>query len=225
MAGPFLLLLDLAGVAVFAAAGALAASRRQLDIVSFLFMAAVTGLGGGTLRDLLLGATPIFWISDGRPLALCAAVAVIVYLFAHKLESRYRALLWADAIGMAAYAIVGSAKALAVGAGIAPAILLGVISATFGGIVRDVLTGEKSVLLRREVYVTAALLGAAVFVLADLAGLSRPLAVAAGFLAGFGLRAGALLFGWALPIYRARPGAGQDRETPFKPDGPDEASG
>lgn len=207
MAGPFLTLLDLAGVAVFAAAGALAASRRQLDIVSFLFMAAVTGLGGGTLRDLLLGATPIFWISDGRPLALCVAVAVVVYLFAHKLESRYRALLWADAIGMAAYAIVGAAKAVATGAGIVPAILLGVVSATFGGVIRDVLTGEKSVLLQREVYVTAALLGAAVFVLADAAGFSRPLAAAAGFLSGFGLRAGALAFGWALPVYRPRPPA------------------
>ncbi len=197
--------LDYIGIAVFAATGALAASRKQLDIVAFIFFAAVTATGGGTLRDLLLNV-PVFWVRNPAYLAIPLGVAVLVYFTAHLFESRYRALLWADAIGLAAYTVVGAAKTLAVNASAADALALGILTATFGGVIRDVLAGEPSVILRRELYITCAFAGALVFVL--LAGIGAPFWVGAtlGFLVAFGVRAGALVRGWALPVYRARPG-------------------
>jgi uncharacterized membrane protein YeiH len=197
--------LDYVGIAVFAATGALAASRKQLDIVAFIFFATVTATGGGTLRDILLDV-PVFWVRSPIYLAIPLVVAVLVYFTAHTVESRYRILLWADAIGLAAYAVVGAAKTLSAGASVADALMLGVLTASFGGVIRDVLAGEPSVILRRELYITAAFAGALVFVL--LASTAAPFwtAAAAGFLVAFGVRAGALVRGWALPVYRTRPG-------------------
>ncbi len=197
--------LDYLGIAVFAVTGALAASRKQVDIVAFIFFATVTATGGGTLRDILLDV-PVFWIRNPLYLAIPLGVAVLVYFTAHLVESRYRILLWADAIGLAAYAVVGAAKTLSAGASIADALMLGVLTASFGGVIRDVLAGEPSVILRRELYITAAFAGALVFVL--LASTAAPfwITASAGFLVAFGVRAGALIRGWALPVYRTRPG-------------------
>jgi uncharacterized membrane protein YeiH len=198
--------LDYVGIALFAATGALAASRKQLDIVAFIFFAGVTAVGGGTLRDILLDV-PVFWVRNPNYLAIPLAVACAVYFTAHLLESRYRVLLWADAVGLAAYAVVGAAKTLAVGASAADALALGILTATFGGVIRDVLAGEPSVILRRELYITCAFAGALVFVvLANLGTEYFWLAATLGFLVAFGVRAGALLWGWSLPVYRARPG-------------------
>jgi uncharacterized membrane protein YeiH len=151
--------LDYAAVAVFGATGALAAARRNHDIVTFGFFAAVTGVGGGTLRDLLIGA-PVFWVDRPAYVLACLAAALAVWLFGVG-RWREQTLLWLDALGMAAYAVVGAAKAGSLGAPPFSAVVMGVLTATFGGIIRDVLAGEPSVLLRREVYVSAALLGAA----------------------------------------------------------------
>lgn len=197
--------LDYAGVGVFAATGALAASRKQLDMIGFLFLAGVTGIGGGTLRDLILDV-PVFWVANHDYLAICAAVAVIVYFTAHLLESRYRLLLWLDAIGLAAYCVFGAWKALAVTESPLVAVVLGALTATFGGILRDQLAGEPSVLLRPEIYVTAAIAGALVFTIGDLAGLPLLAAAMPAFLAAFAIRGGALKFGWSFPRYRSRPG-------------------
>jgi uncharacterized membrane protein YeiH len=198
--------LDYAGVAVFAATGALAASRKQLDIIGFLFLASLTGIGGGTLRDIILGDTPVFWIRDSIYLAVCAAVAVIVYVAAPLVEYRYRLLLWLDAIGLSAYCVMGAAKGLAAGAPPLVAVVTGMMTATFGGILRDVISGEPSVLLRREIYVTAALAGAAAYVVLEL--LSAPIAVSAtaGTAIAFAIRGGALRYGWTMPGYRHRSG-------------------
>jgi uncharacterized membrane protein YeiH len=197
--------LDYVGIAVFAATGALAASRKQLDIVAFVFFGGVTALGGGTLRDLLLDV-PVFWVRHPLYLAIPLCAAVLVYFTAHLLESRYRVLLWADAVGLAAYAVVGAAKTLTVGASAADALALGILTATFGGVIRDVLAGEPSVILRGDLYITCAFAGALTFVL--LEGLGAPFWVSAtlGFLVAFGVRSGALLWRWTLPVYRARPG-------------------
>jgi uncharacterized membrane protein YeiH len=201
-----ILLLDYAGVAVFAATGALAASRKQLDIIGFLFLAAVTGTGGGTLRDVLLGHLPVFWVANPAYMLVCAAIGVIVFFTAHLVESRYRLLLWLDAVGLASYAAMGAAKGLAATGSPVIAIIMGVLTATFGGILRDLLAGEPSVLLRPEIYVTAALAGAAVFTIATLAGASTLVATALAFSAAFLVRGGALRFGWTFPAYRSRPG-------------------
>ncbi len=198
-------LLDYAGVAVFAATGALAASRKQLDIIGFLFLASVTGIGGGTFRDLILG-TPVFWVRNPNYVLVSAAIAAIVFFTAHLVESRYRLLLWLDAIGMSAYSVMGAAKGLAVTGSFTVAIITGMLTATFGGILRDLLGGEPSVLLRPEIYVTAALVGAGVFILAGLFGTPATVSAAVAFVAAFLVRGGALKFGWTFPAYRSRPG-------------------
>jgi uncharacterized membrane protein YeiH len=198
-------LLDYAGVAVFAATGALAASRKQLDIIGFLFLASVTGIGGGTFRDLILNV-PVFWVANRDYVLICAVVAVLVFFTAHRVESRYRLLLWLDAIGLAAFAVMGAAKGLAITGSPAVSIITGMLSSTFGGILRDLLAGEPSVLLRPEIYVTAALIGAAVFTAGDVLGLPAPVSGLAGFVAAFAVRGGALRFGWTFPAYKSRPG-------------------
>ncbi len=198
------------GVFVFAATGALAASRRQLDIVAFLFFATITGIGGGTMRDLVLGDTPVFWVKDTGYLIACAAAAAVVYFTAHLVESRFRVLLWLDAIGLAAYCVLGAEKGLSLGFGPIVAVVAGVLTATFGGVLRDIMAGEPSVLLRREIYITAALAGAAVYTLFHILALPPVLSTGVAVATAFTIRGGALHFGWAMPTYRARPGTPQD---------------
>ena len=190
------ILFDYAAVAVFGATGALAAARRKHDIVTFAFFAAVTGVGGGTLRDLLIDA-PVFWVARPGYLVMCLAAAVAVWLLGRR-TWRMGLLLWLDAIGMAAYAVVGAAKALSLGVHPISAAVMGVLTACFGGIIRDVLANEPSVLLRREIYVTAALLGAGVFVALATFGVDRLVAGGAGFIVALAIRGGALRFGWSL---------------------------
>lgn len=191
--------LDFAGVAVFAATGALAAARQKHDLVTFAFFGAITGVGGGTLRDLLIGA-PVFWVQDWRYIAVCLAASVAVWLIGAR-PWRFRALLWLDAVGLAAYGVMGAAKAGAFGIAPLICIVMGALTACFGGVVRDLLAGEPSILLRREITVSAALLAATVFVVARVLGLDIwPAAIVGGAL-GFGLRAGALAWGWSLPAF------------------------
>jgi len=202
-------LLDYAGVAVFAATGALAASRKQLDIVGFVFLAAVTGIGGGTLRDVVLDV-PVFWLGDHLYVLVCVAVAIVVFLTEHLVESRYRLLIWLDALGLSAFAAMGAAKGLAATGSPVVAIVTGVFTATFGGILRDLLAGEPSVLLRPEVYVTAAVAGSAAYTIGDMAGAPGWVAAGFAFIVAFAVRGGALRFGWALKPYRGRPGRHPD---------------
>ncbi len=200
-----LLLLDYAGVAVFAATGALAASRKELDIIGFFFFASITGMGGGTLRDLVLDRA-VFWTVNPTYVLVCIGVAAVVFFTAPLFESRYRLLLWLDAIGLAAYSVLGAAVGLASTGSPVVALVTGMMTATVGGIIRDVLAGEPSVLLRPEVYVTAALVGAAVFTGATMAGVERVIAAPVAVAAAFMVRGGALRFGWTFPRYKSRPG-------------------
>jgi uncharacterized membrane protein YeiH len=199
-------LLDYAGVAVFAATGALAASRKQVDLIGFIFLAAVTGMGGGTLRDIILARGSVFWVANPTYVLVCVGVAVLVFFTAHLFESRYRLLLWLDAIGLAAYSVMGAAKGLAASGSITVAIVAGTMTATFGGVLRDVLSGEPSVLMRPEVYIICAMAGACMFTAAHYFGAPLIASSASGFLTAFGIRSGALIFGWTIPPYRARPG-------------------
>lgn len=199
------LAVDLMAAAVFAVTGALVASRKQMDIVGFLWLGVVTGVGGGTVRDLLIDA-PVFWIRDPAPVMACLAASLAVYLTAHHLSSRYRAILWLDALGLALVTIAGAAKALDAGTGALVAVVMGVITAAVGGIIRDVLGQEPSIILRREIYVTASLAGAIVFIALASAGFDRLAAGAVGGSTVFLVRGFALTFGWSMPTYRARPG-------------------
>ncbi len=201
----FLRWADPVAIAVFAASGALVASRKGLDVVGFILIAAVTGFGGGTVRDLLLGRTPVFWLRAPLLLGICAVVGVAVFFFAHRVESRFKALVWADAVGLAIYSVVGAETALIAGADPWAAVLLGTITATFGGILRDILCNELPLILRREIYATAAAAGAALFVVLRVNGTGRDAAVVAGACLCLAIRAAALLRGWSLPAYRPRP--------------------
>ncbi|WP_099865831.1 trimeric intracellular cation channel family protein [Pararhizobium haloflavum] len=206
---PILELMDYAGVAVFAATGALAASRKLLDIIGFLFLAGVTGIGGGTLRDVILGV-PVFWVENPTYLIVCASVAVIVFLTAHLVESRYRLLIWLDAVGLSAYCVMGAAKGFDATGSMTVAVVMGMLTATFGGILRDLLSGEPSVLMRPEVYVTAALAGASTYTVTAAIGTPIIAASLAGLAVAFTVRGGALRYGWAFSPYRPRPGRPPD---------------
>jgi uncharacterized membrane protein YeiH len=202
--------LDWLGVIVFAISGALVASRKQMDVVGFALLGTVTGIGGGTLRDLLLGQTPVFWVLEPAYLIICVIVSCAVFVMAHIPQSRYRVLLWCDALGLALFAVTGAERASLAGSGPVVAVAMGVITATFGGVIRDVLGNESPVVLSREIYVTAALIGASVFVVLSAFGLARESALIAGLLAGLVVRGMALRRGWSLPRYRERPGRTPD---------------
>lgn len=194
--------LDYAGVTVFALTGALAAARDRQDIVTFWFFAVVTGIGGGTLRDLLIGA-PVFWIGDATYLGIGLAAALAVWFLAPRLERR-KTLIWLDALGLAVYAVIGAGKALSLGVDPLVSIAMGVLTACFGGVLRDVLAGQPSALLKREITISAALLAAGSFVALHAAGVPPLWAGVIGAVAGFGLRAGAIHYGWALPAFEVK---------------------
>ncbi|HEX4801810.1 MAG TPA: trimeric intracellular cation channel family protein [Sphingomicrobium sp.] len=195
-----LVLLDYFGIAVFAISGALVAAEKRVDFVTFIFFAVATGVGGGTLRDLLIGA-PVFWVHTNGTLLICIAAALLIWVASHR-RFAGKALLWFDAAGMAAYATYGAAKALGYGVSPVAAFVMGVLTACAGGIIRDVLAGEPSVLMRRELYVTPAALSAGLFVALTLVGMGVWPAAAVAIAAGFALRAGAIARGWSLPPYR-----------------------
>jgi len=195
-----LVLLDYFGIAVFAVSGALLAAEKRLTLVTFIFLAVATGVGGGTLRDLLIGA-PVFWMHTNATLLICIAAALLVWAASRRWFAT-RALLWFDAAGLAAYATYGAAKALGYGVAPVPAFGMGVLTACAGGIIRDLLAGEPSILMRPEIYVTAAALAAGLFVGLTLVGVSGPLAAVVAASAGFTLRGLAIARGWSLPAYR-----------------------
>ncbi|WP_312527962.1 trimeric intracellular cation channel family protein [Paracoccus sp. (in: a-proteobacteria)] len=200
------LLLDYGSVFIFALTGALVASRGQLDLVGFIFFAVVTAVGGGTVRDLLFGRDAIFWVA--RPNLILAAVvaAVLVFFTAHLLESRYRALLWFDALALAVAVPAGVDFAMTAGFGAVIVTMAGVITASVGGLIRDVISNEVPLLLKQgELYLTAAFGGALAALLAQQFGLAHGLGLLACGLVTFALRAGSMVWGWKLPVYKPSP--------------------
>jgi uncharacterized membrane protein YeiH len=198
--GPVFDWLGLAGTAVFAVSGAMLAAEKKQTLVTFVFFAVATGVGGGTVRDLLIGA-PVFWMHENLTLLICFGAALAVWALPARLW-KGSALLWFDAAGLAAYSAFGAAKGLAFGLAPLPAFGMGVLTGCLGGIVRDLLAGEPSILMRGELYVTAAALSAALLVGLTLSGLPGGSAGLIAAAAGFALRGGAILRGWSLPAYR-----------------------
>ena len=195
-------ILDFIGVAVFAISGGIVASRLKLDILAFVLLATFTGIGGGTLRDLLLGV-PVFWVGDQTYLVVCVVSGIATWFMAHLGEALGKPLRWADAVGMASYSVMGAAKTLTVIDRPAVAVLMGVATAAFGSVIRDTIASQPSVIVNREIYLTAAFAGAFSYVV--MVGFSVspwPAAAFAGLIA-FVLRAGAIQYGWSLPGYRA----------------------
>ena len=203
---PLLDLLDWAGIALFALSGAVLAARLGQTFVTMAFFALVTGVGGGTVRDLLIGA-PVFWIDDPWVAAVCLSTALIAWFTPVRMWEG-KGFAYADGAGLAAYAVLGSAKALAYGVPPVPAALMGVITGCVGGIIRDVVAGRPSIIMSPELYVTPAALTAALTVagmsLAPLTGWPHHWAWAAGLSCGFALRAAAIRWEWGLPSYSLR---------------------
>jgi uncharacterized membrane protein YeiH len=200
---PLIYALDLAGTLVFALSGGLAAARIRLDPFGFAVVAIVTGLGGGTLRNLLLDLHPVPWIAHPSYLLACLLAAAFTFIWAHLLESRLLWLRIADAVGLGLFAVAGTQVALAAGAGGGIAIMMGVTTAVVGGMIRDVLCNEVPLVLQKEIYALAALLGSALYVALDALGAGTWFAAGAAFIACTGLRLAAIRWNVSLPTYRA----------------------
>lgn len=199
-------LLDYASVLIFAITGALVASRSQLDLLGFAFIACLTALGGGTVRDLLLDRNPIFWIANPTYLAVAAGAALVVFFTAHLLESRYRTLIWLDSLALAVAVAAGAGVAMSLDQSAIIVILMGISTGCVGGLMRDVVVGQVPLVLKQgELYATAAFAGAAAAVLTAhyVEGALYPLLACA--VITWVLRAGSLVFGWHLPVYRSTP--------------------
>jgi uncharacterized membrane protein YeiH len=196
--------LDWLGIVAFTITGALLAARNQMDVVGFVLLGTVTGIGGGTIRDVILDLHPVIWVARPEYLAVCIGVSVLTYFTVHLVHSRLRLLLWMDAAGMALYATVGAERATSIDASPLVAVVMGVITATFGGIIRDLLGQTKSIIFGRELYITAAMGAAVAYVSLYQLGFPRELAVVVGVCVGFVLRAGALLWGWSLPHHQPK---------------------
>lgn len=188
------------GVAVFALSGAIYAAERELDILGFILIGTVTGVGGGTFRDLLLGV-PVFWVQEPYYIYLCAAASIFAYFVGGLMRLRRRWMLWLDAAGLAAFAVMGTQVSLVHGAAPVIAVVTGVMSATFGGVIRDVLCAETITLTQPEMYVTCAVLGSVAYIVLTMLGLDPGLAVGIAFLAAFLLRMAAIVYGLRLPKY------------------------
>jgi uncharacterized membrane protein YeiH len=192
---------DVLAAVVFAVSGALVASRKGMDVMGFMWLAVITGVGGGTVRDLILNV-PVFWVENPVHVSACLVTAVVMHFVAPLVESRYKTLLWFDAFGLALVTVAGTVKAGDVGAPALVAIAMGAVTGAVGGIIRDTLGHVPSVLLRHEIYITASVLGGCTYVALNGLALNRVVAMMAAFLVTFSVRGLAIKFGWSLPVFR-----------------------
>jgi uncharacterized membrane protein YeiH len=192
---------DILAAVVFAVSGTLVASRKGMDVMGFMWLAVTTGVGGGTVRDLILNV-PVFWVHHPVYVSACLLTALVMHFVAPLVESRHRTLLWFDAFGLALVTVAGTVKALDVGAPALIAIVMGVVTGSVGGIIRDTLGHTPSVILRREIYVTASVLGACAYVALNALGPGRLVAMVVGFFVTCGVRGLAIKYGWSLPVFR-----------------------
>ncbi|RIV93448.1 trimeric intracellular cation channel family protein [Aurantiacibacter xanthus] len=199
MIEPLLPLLTLSGIAVFALSGALLAMQLNQTFVTASFFALLTGVGGGTIRDVMLDA-PVFWLND----PLVAPVILLAALVAWVTPVRWwegQLLEWADAAGLAAFSTLGAGKALAYGVEPVPAMILGVVTGCAGGMLRDMVAGVPSIMMRPDLYVTPSALAAVTAATLMLCGVDETLSLLAGSVVGFGLRGAALIWNLKLPAY------------------------
>ncbi len=199
-------LLDYASVLIFALTGALVASRAQLDIVGFAFIASLTAVGGGTMRDMMLDRHPIFWMGDPTYILIAVSAAVLIFFTAHLVESRYRWLLWLDSFALAVAVPAGVSAALMMAQPLPIVVLMGVATGCLGGLMRDVVIGEVPLVLRKgELYVSAAFVGSLTAAILDRMDFDTIIILGGCGVVTWALRAGSLAFGWSIPVYKARP--------------------
>ena len=200
----FVYTLEMLGTAAFAVSGALAASRKRMDIFGFCVLALMPAVGGGTIRDIIIDRTPVFWVSDNRYVAVAIVAALVVFFAPHRKAGRRRQLLvWADALGLSLFAALGTEICLQHGTGPLVAVMLGVTTAVTGGMIRDVICNEIPLILSREIYATAAFAASLAFVLADSLNLEPNVSLAAGVTVGLAVRGLAIRYNWSLPAFGA----------------------
>jgi uncharacterized membrane protein YeiH len=181
------------GDIVFAISGALMAAKYKMDIVGFIMIGAITAIGGGTTRDLLLGRT-VWWTQDPVELILVIAVSIITFFFiTNKIEHK-KGAIWADALGLSVFSVVGTHIALSFGSPFFIAVVIGVITATGGGVIRDIITNNQPLIMSGQLYATAALLGALSYASLKYWGVSEITSEVVSVLAAFSLRASAIIF-------------------------------
>lgn len=196
--------LNVIGLFVFAISGALTALRNDMDVFGVAMIAFVTGVGGGTIRDVLLGSFPVWWIAAPSAVLICLVGAAVAIVAQPLIYSRLKALIWADAMGLSVFAVLGAQAALAADAPLVIAIFMGAVTATFGGVVRDVLLNEPPLILKQDIYATAALIGAGVYTGLLFLGLGESPAAVIAALSTFAIRAAAIIFNIPSPKF-ARP--------------------
>ena len=189
------------GTIVFAVSGALFAAEKRMDILGFILVGTVTGVGGGTLRDLLLGISPVSWVHSPLAVYICIGASALTYFSVDLYRKRDAWILWTDAIGLAVFAVMGAQTAMAHEVPPMIAVVMGVMTATFGGLMRDVLCAEVLTLMRPEIYISCALSGAVTYVFLHQLGVTDSIAAGIAFIAGFGLRAAAIHFRLTLPRF------------------------
>ncbi len=190
---PWIIALMYFGDVVFAVSGALTAARHRMDVLGIVLIGIVTGIGGGTMRDMILGH-PVWWAHQPTELILCAVAAFVAYFLRHTRGGHARVVTWADALGLAAFAVVGAHAAMKADVPIVVAAFLGMLTATGGGVIRDVLTQTRPMILTGEIYATAALVGAAVYAGCSLYAVPEYIAGPAAFGLAFAVRAAAIVF-------------------------------
>ena len=193
--------LDLLGTAVFAVTGALAAGRKRMDVFGVVVLGCVTALGGGTLRDLILGSRPVFWIADTTYLAIPVFIAIGTFVLARRRKLPAIVLMYADAVGLAVFTVIGFQKGFQVTHMYSIAIVMGMTTGVVGGIIRDVLSGEVPLIFRREIYASASLCGGALLALLTHIQLPSPFVVSASILTTLAIRVAALHWNLTLPLF------------------------
>lgn len=196
-----LYLLDLVGVAVFAASGVLAARDRDLDFLGVIVVAAITAIGGGTLRDLLLDRHPLFWVTDTSYMMVIITAAIVTVAYVRIWPPPGVSLLVADAFGLALFALSGAQYAEAAQCPPLIVVLMGTMTGVTGGVVRDVITAKVPLILRREIYATAAIVGVSVYLAMQALGVPRDVAFGVGMIVVAGLRLIALRWNLHLPVF------------------------
>lgn len=198
-----LLLADRLGVFVFALSGGVLAVRREMDLFGVIFLAFLPAIGGGTLRDMILDV-PVFWLGDSWSLGIALAGGLSAFFFFDTING-FRPLRWADAVGLALFAATGAMKALALGHGFSVTVIMGLLTACAGGLLRDVTANEEPLLLKSEVYATAAILGAIICYGSSALDLPPTVSLLAGAFSAFLVRGIAIAFGLSLPKPRRGP--------------------
>jgi uncharacterized membrane protein YeiH len=193
---------DLIGVAVFAVSGALAAGRKHLDLLGVIVLGLVTAIGGGTIRDLLLDRHPLFWLADPAYLIVIVAAALITVAYVKWRPPPDVTLVYADALGLAMFSIVGAQIAERAGVPAVSCVLLGTITGSAGGVVRDILSAEIPLVLRRgNLYASASILGIAVYLILPAAGIHHRVATITGMVVVAAVRVASIVFGLQLPVF------------------------